>query len=142
MEQDGKSKIKEKLQELTAVIKEETAAETREIKDELMESLNQMKATVDKSWQGIEATTKEKLAQAADGVMGKIGKTQDIVGENLKDVIGDLEGKALKLQYTLEEKYSQGKAKKDDIVVKTADSLIDAIKKIKTSLHSEGGKED
>jgi hypothetical protein len=115
MPQDGLTKIKAKLQELTTLIKEQTSEETKEIKEELLESVNEMKATVEGRYQEFE------------------GK----VGENLQEALGELEGKALKIQYTIQEKLSQGIAQKDEIVTKTADSLIESISKLKTALHSK-----
>lgn len=115
MPKEGIVKIKEKLQELGTLIKEQTSEETREIKEELLQSVNEMKTTLDQRFQMAE----EKLS------------------ENLQETIGELEGKALKVQYTIQEKLSQGIAQKDEIVVKTTDSLIEAINKMKNALHSK-----
>jgi uncharacterized coiled-coil protein SlyX len=115
MPKEGMVKIKEKLQELGTLIKEQTSEETREIKEELLQSVNEMKASVDQRFQIAE----EKLS------------------DSLQEAIGELEGKALKVQYTIQEKLSQGIAQKDQIVVKTADSLIEAINKMKNALQSK-----
>lgn len=58
---------------------------------------------------------------------------QDLGGQS-KNVREDLEAKALKAQYTMQEKYSQSVEKKDEIITKTADSLVEGVKKVKDSL--------
>ena len=52
-------------------------------------------------------------------------------------MLGDLESKALKVKYTILEKYSQGVAQKDEVITKTADSLIEAINKAKNAMQSK-----
>ena len=99
------SKIKAKLQELMAVIKEETAEQSQEVKTDILKTVNDIKQALEEKWQ-----------------------------DNLNDVIKELEHKALKVQYTIQDKYSQGIEKKDEVVVKTADALIDAVNKLKKAL--------
>lgn len=122
MSQDGISKIKAKLQELADVIKQETVEETTEIKKEILEGVNEMKSKVEGGL--------NKAEQFGD----KLG---DQIGDNIEDFIVDLEKNALKIQYTIQEKYSQGIAQKDGLVNNAADSLIEAINKVKSSLSSK-----
>jgi len=113
--QENVAKIKAKIQELATHIKEQTSEETKGIKEEILENVNEMKATVEDRFQGVQ------------------GKLED----NLQDFWGDLEGKALKVQYKIQEKFSQSLVQKDEIIGKTADSLIEAINKAKTTLQSK-----
>lgn len=115
MTQEGMSNIKGKLLELAELIKQGTAEETKELKEDVLENLNEMKARLDK-------------------VTDKIGQG---LGGNLDEFLGDLEGKALKVQYTIQEKASQGLAQKDQVVSKAADSLIETITKMKNALVSK-----
>lgn len=118
MSEEGIKKIKTKLQELTNLIKEETSEETQELKDEILEGVKELKSTVE-----------EKLADA-----DKLGNT---IENNLEELLGDLEGKALKVKYTILERYSQGIAQKDELINDTADSLIEAINKVKNAVKSK-----
>jgi len=115
MPKENVTKIKAKLQELTTLIKEQTIEETQGVKDDLLESVNDMKSTLEQRFQGVE----EKWS------------------DNFQEAIGELEGKALKVQYTLQEKLSKGVAQKDQVVVKATDSLIETINKMKNALHSK-----
>lgn len=126
MSQEGITKIKMKLQELTNLIKEQTAEETQEIKDEILQNVYEMKSTIEERFQGA-----EKLGPKLQD------KFQDKFGGNLQEFFGELEGKALKVQNTIQEKYSHGMAHKDEIVVNAADSLIEAINRVKNALHSK-----
>jgi len=111
MGQEGMSRIGEKFQELLAVIKEEAGEETKEARAEILKAVNELKQIMDEKWQDL--------------------------GEQSKERLGDIGGKALKAQYTIQEKYSQGLEKKDEVVAKTADGLVEAVKKVKESLLSE-----
>ncbi|KUO59456.1 MAG: hypothetical protein APF84_19310 [Gracilibacter sp. BRH_c7a] len=140
MARDGMERIKAKLQELTTVIKEETVSESKEIREDILENLNEMKASVEKRLEDVENLSKERVSKAKDEVLSKVGKTQENVEENLRGYMGELEGKALKVRLSIQEKLSQGKAQKDEIVLKSTDSLIEAINKLKHALHSDDNK--
>lgn len=140
MAKEGMEKIKTKLQELTTLIKEETVSESKEIREEILENVNEMKASVEKRLESAEILSKERVSKARDEVLNRVGKTQENVEENLRGYMGELEGKALKVRLSIQEKLSQGKAQKDEIVLKTTDSLIEAINKVKSTLHSDESK--
>lgn len=116
MSEDGLSRIKAKFQELTDLIKEETTEETQELKEEILERVNEVKSAVEES-------------------IHNADRLGDKIGDNIEEFFGDLEGKALKVKYTIEEKYSH--LHKDDIINRTADSLIDAINKAKDAIQSK-----
>lgn len=116
MTSNGKDRIKAKFQELMSIIKEETVSESQEFKQDIIKSVNEIKENLEKGW------------DKAEGI------TQDKVQENLGEMMKELEAKALKVQYTIQEKYSEGLEKKDEYVVKTADSLVNAINKVKKAL--------
>lgn len=122
MSQDGITKIKTKLQELADLIKEESVGGTQELKEEILENVNEMKAKVEENLQGAEKF-KDKI--------------EDKIEDNVDEFLKDMEWKALKIQYTLQEKYSQGIAQKDEIVDKATASLIETINKVKNTLHSK-----
>lgn len=135
-------KIKSKLQELTSLIKEETVSGSKEIREEILENVNEMKASVEKRLETAETLSKERVSKARDEVLTKVGKTQENVEENMRGYMGELEGKALKIKLSLQEKLSQGRAQKDEVVLKTTDSLIETINRLKNTLHSDDkGKE-
>ncbi|NLI91189.1 MAG: hypothetical protein GX434_02980 [Peptococcaceae bacterium] len=115
MSQEGLKNIKVKLQELTALIKEQTADEANELKKGLLENVDEMKTIMEESFE----------------------EAEEIFTDNMKNIIGELENKALKVQSSIQEKLSEGIAQKDEVVVKTADSLIEAINKMKTVLQSK-----
>ena len=181
------AEIKSKLQELSALIAEEAAEESRELKSEIIESINELKAKLEKS----PATANQKpeqtfLSDVKDDVNLIVEKThikdflkdvkddaETIVEEThikdfvedakddvetiidstyidkfLKDakgdlntIIKDLEYRALKAQYAIQEKFSNSKNKKDEAVINTADSLVEAVNKVKCAL-AECEKED
>ena len=118
MAQEGMSRIKTKLQELLTVIKEEAAEESKDAREDILKAVNEMKQTLEEKWQDVEGQSKNKIG-------------------NLNEIVNDLEGKALKVQYKLQEKYSQSVDKKDEVVNKAADGLVDAVKKVKGSLLSK-----
>ncbi|RNC28595.1 MAG: hypothetical protein AWM53_01429 [Candidatus Dichloromethanomonas elyunquensis] len=115
MSQEGLENIKAKLHELTNLIKEETTEEARIIKDGLMENVTVMKSLMGESFQ----------------------ETEQIFADNMHEVIGELETRALQVQHTIREKFSQGIVQKDEIVIKAADSLIETISKMKNALRSK-----
>lgn len=119
MSQEGMSRIKSKLQELTAIIKEEAIGESQEIKNDLLKAINDVKKNFDERWAEVGEKSKDALGEAKD---------------DLHDIVRELEAKALKVQYSVQEKYSESMGKKDEVVVKTADSLIEAIEKVKCAL--------
>lgn len=127
MTSNSKDKIKAKFQELINVIKEETITESQELKQDIIKSVNDIKENLEKSWDKVEDQSKEKISELRE-------KTQDKVQDNLGEMMKELEAKALKVQYTVQEKYSQGVEKKDEYVVKTAESLVEAINKAKKAL--------
>lgn len=142
MSKEGMEKIKSKLQELTSLIKEETVSGSKEIREEILENVNEMRASVEKRLETAETLSKERVSKARDEVLTKVGKTQENVEENMRGYMGELEGKALKIKLSLEEKLSQGRAQKDEVVLKTTDSLIETINRLKNTLHSDDkGKE-
>ncbi len=85
MSQDGLQRIKAKLQELTALIKEETFEQRKEIKDELLGGLNQIRTAVE----------------------GKFQVVNEKYGDNIVQIIGELENKAQKAQRTIQDKVSK-----------------------------------
>lgn len=127
MTSNSKDKIKAKFQELINVIKEETISESQELKQDVIKSVNEIKENLEKSWDKVEDQSKEKISELRE-------KTQDKVQDNLGEMMKELEAKALKVQYAIQEKYSQGVEKKDEYVVKTAESLVEAINKAKKAL--------
>lgn len=130
MTSNSKDKIKTKFQELINVIKEEAVTESQEKKQDIIKAVNEIKQNLESSWERVEGQSKEKILDIKD-------KTQDKVQENLNEMIKDLEAKALKVQYTIQDKYSQGIEKKDEYVMKTADALVDAINKAKKAMVNE-----
>lgn len=112
MPQEGIKRVSEKLQELLDVIKEEAAIETQDIRNEITKSVNEMKGTIE-----------ERFVEVSGDVQ-----------ESMNSTINELQGKALKIQYSLQEKYSQSVGKKNEFVVKTADSLVESIEKLKAKL--------
>ncbi len=137
MAKESMERIKAKLQELTTLIKEETVSGSKEIREEILENVNEMRASVEKRLDDVESLSKERVSKAKDEVLSKVSKTQENVEDNLRGYMGELEGKALKVRLSIQEKLSQGKAQKDEIVLKTTDSLIEAINKLKNTLHSD-----
>lgn len=115
MTSDGREKIKAKFQELVEIIKDEATTEGADLKQDILKTVTDLKDNLETNW--------DKTIDIKD-------KTQENLGELLKD----LEAKALKVQYTVQEKYSQGVDKKDEYVVKTADALVEAITKAKQAL--------
>lgn len=136
MAKESMERIKAKLQELTTLIKEETVSGSKEIREEILENVNEMRASVEKRLDDVESLSKERVSKAKDEVLSKVGKTQENVEDNLRGYMGELEGKALKVRLTIQEKLSQGRVQKDEIVLKTTDSLIETINKLKNTLHS------
>lgn len=166
MGKEGRERIKEKLQELLDVIKGEVAEESKEIRNNVLTTVNEIKATVEEKWQDIEDNSKESLDKLVDKLDARALKTlytvQDKYSEGLKmteefkktvvskwqdieetvnNMKRELEVKALKTQYTIEEKVSQGLEKKDEVVVKTADVLVDTIEKVKCAITTGGCEE-
>lgn len=119
MSRDGITRIKSKLQELTAIIKEEAIEESQEIKNDLLKAINDVKKNLDEKWGEVEENSRDTIGEVKD---------------DLNDVVRELEAKALKIQYTVQEKYTESLEKKDELVVKTADSLIESIEKVKCAL--------
>ena len=115
---DNKEQIKIKLKELLGLIKEETLEESKDIREDILATIDGLKDKLDKGRKKVDINQ---------------GKIQD----NIDDLMKDLEAKALKVQYTVLEKYSQGVDKKDEQVVKTADALVEAINKAKKALTRE-----
>ena len=109
MTQEGKNKVKTKLQELLAVVKEEAVEESKETREDIMKAITEIRQTLEEKWQDT----------------------------NFNEIVNDLEGKALKAKYTIQEKLGESKEKKDEVVAKTADSLVDAVNKVKGSLLSK-----
>ncbi|MGI6448803.1 MAG: hypothetical protein ACOX3R_00495 [Desulfitobacteriia bacterium] len=85
MSQEGMQRIKAKLQELAALIKEETFEQRKEIKDELLSGLNQIRTAVE----------------------GKFQVVNEKYGDNIVQIIGELENKAQKAQRTIQDKVSK-----------------------------------
>jgi DNA anti-recombination protein RmuC len=83
--QEGMQRIKAKLQELAALIKEETFEQRKEIKDELLSGLNQIRTAVE----------------------GKFQVVNEKYGDNIVQIIGELENKAQKAQRTIQDKVSK-----------------------------------
>ncbi|ADY54830.1 hypothetical protein Sgly_0465 [Syntrophobotulus glycolicus DSM 8271] len=137
MEKEHLSKIRNKLAELASIVKSETTEGINEIKSDVNARINDMEAVIDERLDFIESKSKDIYDKTKDQALDKISNAQEKVEKNTQDLISDLEYKALKVQYTFQEKYSQGIIKKDAIVVKTADSLIDVINKAKSVLRSE-----
>lgn len=137
MSKEGMEKIKAKLVELGGLIKEETVTETKELREDILKNVNDMRASVEKRLDDVEIVSKEKVLKTKDDVLSKLEKQQENIEGNLKNFMGELEGKALKVRLSVQEKLSQSKAQKDEIVLKTTDSLIEAINKLKNTLHSD-----
>lgn len=140
MAKESMERIKAKLQELTTLIKEETVSGSKEIKEEILENVSEMRASLEKRIESAETVSKEKVSKAKDEVLSRVGKTQENVEDNLKGYMGELEGKALNVRLSIQEKLSHGRAQKDELVLKTTDSLIEAINKLKNTLHSDESK--
>lgn len=100
MSPEGMSKIKSKLQELVALVKDETAGDTQEIKEDLLHVLDKVKIFFEERLQAVE----------------------NKYGENIKT--------------TLQDKLSKGIAQKDDLVGKAADTVTDAMNKLKEKITS------
>jgi gas vesicle protein len=130
MTSNGKDRIKDKFQELMNIIKEEAKTESQEKKQDIIQAVNDIKQSLESNWDKVEGQSKEKITDIKE-------KTQEKVQENLNEMIKDLEAKALKVQYTIQDKYSQGMEKKDEYIVKTADSLVEAITKAKKAMLNE-----
>lgn len=137
MSQEGIDKIKSRLQELTALVKDQAITETQELKEDILHNINELKSSLETRLRETENKSKEKIDHKKNEIIKELSHTQDKLEDNLQELLSDLESKALKVQYTIQEKYSRGVAQKDEIVVKAADSLIEAINKVKTTLHSE-----
>lgn len=121
MSEERMKRIRINLEEVAALIKEEALEESKELREEVNKGLNQVR----KSLAGVEDKSKSTL---------------DDVQDNLADLVQELEAKALKVQYKMQEKFSEGQEHKDEIVNKTSDALIDAITKVKTALASKDKK--
>jgi len=117
MSKERLDKIRANLQELASLVKEEALEESKELTEEINKGLKQVR----QSLAGAEGTSKSAL---------------DDVQDNLNDLVQELEAKALKVQYKLQEKFSEGQERKDELVVKTSDALIEAINKVKATLIS------
>lgn len=148
MSKEGMEKIKAKLQELAEVVKEEAAVSGQEIKQDLIKTVNEIKEKFEDKIQNLGGATKEtmgtvqeKVKQAYDNMVEKTGEVSEKTTENVNEMMDDLEYRALKVQYALQEKYSAGREKKDEVVVKTADALVESIQKMKKALVSEDKKE-
>lgn len=115
MSQNGIGKIKNKLQELAALIKEETAEERKEIKEDLVENIRKLKSAVEERFQAV----------------------GDKYGDNIVEFIEELEGKTLKIQRNIKDQFSKSMANKDEIINKSTDSLLEAINKVKEKLQSK-----
>ena len=115
MDQERIKKIKANLEELATLVKEEALEESKELREEVNKGLKHVR----ESLLGVE--DKSKLAL-------------DDVQENLTDLVQELEAKALKVQYKMQEKFSEGQERKDEVIIKTSDALIEAITKVKTAL--------
>ena len=112
--QDNLEKIKSKLLELAALIKEQTSEETKELKEEILHNLNDMKTEFE-----------ERLQE----VQGKYG-------DSIQEIWNDLERKADEVQGKIREKLSYGLPHRDEIIDKTAESLIEAINRAKDILQN------
>ena len=82
---------------------------------------------------------KDVLEDAKDDVKTIIDSTQieDFVIDAKSDlnmIVKDLEYRALKTQYAIQEKYSKSKNKKNEIVIKSAEALVEAINNVKCAL--------
>lgn len=137
MNQDSIDRIKSKLQELTAIIKEEAISETRELREDLLENVNELKTTLESKLKDAEVKSRAVFDEKKDGVKETFEKTQEEIGDNLHDLLSELEFKALKIQYSVQEKFQEGVSQKDEIVAKAADSIIDLITKAKNALQSQ-----
>jgi len=109
MSQDGFTKIKAKIQELSALIKEETVSETKVLKDDILKEVKVIKSALEERLK--DGEVKDKVSQAKDEMFRKLGYSQDELA-----------------------------AQKDEIVLKAADSLIDAVNKLKSALLTEKEK--
>lgn len=140
MSLEGREKVKLKLQELSALIAEEAAEESQEIKTEIVESINNLRGKLEKlSSPSDQKVEKTFLSDAKEDVEAIIDSTHieqfmhDAKGD-LDTIVKDLEYRALKTQYTIQEKFSNSRNKKDEVVIKSADSLVKAIDKVKCAL--------
>lgn len=159
MNSDGVDKIKVKLQELSSLIKEETGEESQEVRNEIVKTLNELKENLEDSSASEKRSDRTFFSDAKDDLSLIVDKTHikdfvhdakedagavidnvyiDDFAEDAKDdvelIIKDLEAKALKTQYTIQEKFSDSKNKKNQVVVNAADSLVKAIDKVKCAL--------
>lgn len=167
MSQEGAEKIKGKLKELTALIKEEAAEDSAELREEIKSSINELKKELEEKWskadeQGKrsfltdvqedfnsiirELEVKDFFSDAKDDLVSLLKQLQtgafiDNVKDDFNLLLDELDAKALKIKYTFQEKFSNSKHKKDEAVVKTADSLIDAINNVKSALTDYDEKE-
>ncbi|NLL52840.1 MAG: hypothetical protein GX248_09070 [Peptococcaceae bacterium] len=113
--QDNLTKIKAKLLELATLVKDQTMEETKGVRDEILKNVNEMKTVVEERFQGV----------------------QEKYGDNIQEFWGDLEDKALKVQEQIQEKLSYGLSHRNEIIDKTADSLIEVITKAKKALQAK-----
>ncbi|PKM90748.1 MAG: hypothetical protein CVU87_01315 [Firmicutes bacterium HGW-Firmicutes-12] len=127
MTSNAKDRIKDKFQELMDIIKEEAKTESKERKQDIIQAVSDIKQSLESNWDKVEGQSKEKFMDIKE-------KTQDKVQESLNEMIKDMEAKALKVQYTIQDKYSQGMEKKDEYIVKTAETLVEAITKAKKAM--------
>lgn len=107
MSQEGVRKIKAKIQELSALIKDETLLETKAVKEDILREAQEIKAALEERLRDSEI--RDRVNQAKEEMFRKLGQS------NLA-------------------------AQKDEIVLKAADKLIDAINKVKSALLTEKEK--
>ncbi len=166
MGKEARENIKEKLQELFDVIKDEMAEESKEIRENILMKVNEVKSVLEEKWQDIEDSSKDSLEKLVDELDAKALKisytvqdkysegvklTEDFkqavynkwqdIEETVDKMKKELEAKGLKIKYTVAEKVSQGLEKKDEAVIQAADALTGTINKVKCALISTGCKE-
>lgn len=130
-------RVGDKLQELIQIIKEEAFSEKQEVQTELLASLKEITVNVEGISKKVGEQAKETLQSAKKDLSEHINKMQEKVEETsigVQKMLEEVEEKAVKTQKLIAEKYQEGLEKKNSLVIKTADNLIEAINNAKSSL--------
>lgn len=82
MSLEGMTKIKAKLQELTTLIKEETAEERKEIQDEILQSVSDLKTAIEERVHAVgekisKGQKSEIVLKASDSLVEAINKMKE-----------------------------------------------------------------
>lgn len=82
MSLEGMTKIKAKLQELTTLIKEETAGERKEIQEEILQSVNDLKTAIEERVHAVgekisKSPKSEIVLKASDSLAEAINKMKE-----------------------------------------------------------------